>query len=189
MSRKLSAHGRKLKQGRGAFNGVEFLNAISRCRPYTDEIIPGAVAKEPTQDAAEKSVKLVEGAYKRIQTGQTDPNDADDFNRLAHALGIAEIRAEQIAGKDHASNPMLPILATGNAVLGQVRARRSKWGKWEMLPAEADFVFDALEVYEEILLASSPAQMDDACGKREAWIRLREADRVKAVFDNNKETA
>lgn len=179
--KKSSTYAHKRRGSIGLFNGAEYLNAISRCRPYSDEVLPGATTGETTQAAAEKSLKLVDMAYRSLKAGKTHANDADDFNRLAHALGISEIRAEQIAGLDHAQNAMLPILAAGNAVLDKIKARRIKWGKWEVLPTEAETIFDALEVYETILLASSPAQMSDAVDKRTAWLRLKDADRLAAV--------
>lgn len=184
--KKTTAHGRKLKRTGGDYNGVEWINAISRCQPYTDELIPGAIGT--TQASADKSIALVADAFRALKSGSTPPDDADDFNRLAHALGISELRAEAIGGE--AGKALLPILATGNAALGKVKARREKWGKWELLPAEVEAVFDALAHYEEILLASSPAQMADAVDKRMEWLRLREADALQAVgatrsdFDN-----
>ena len=175
--KKTTAHGRKLKRMGAGFNGVEWINAISRCQPYTDELIPGAIGT--TQASADKSIALVADAYRAMKSGNTPPNDADDFNRLAHALGISELRASQIGGE--AEQALMPILAAGNAALGKVKARREKWGKWEMLPAESTLIFDALAGYEEILLASSPEQMSRAVDDRAAWLRLKDADRLAAV--------
>ena len=45
--KKTTAHGRKLKRMGAGFNGVEWINAISRCQPYTDELIPGAIGSLP----------------------------------------------------------------------------------------------------------------------------------------------
>ena len=48
----------------------------------------------------------------------------------------------------------------------KVMTRRKRFGKWEMLPAEIEAVDWALEIYETILLASSPAQMTLAADLR-----------------------
>ena len=98
MTRKTTTYARKRERTGGTFNGAEFLNAISRCRPYTNEVLPGAVVQEPTQAAADKSIRKVRESFGRLSTGQTHCTDQDDFDRLAHALSVSCIRAGQIAG-------------------------------------------------------------------------------------------
>jgi hypothetical protein len=175
--RKSTAHGRKLARQPAGFNGAEWINAISRCRPFTDELIPGAIGT--TAADAEQSIADVEAAYNALTTNKTLPNDARDFNLLAHALGVSEMRAE--ADGSAAALALLPTIAAGNATLGKIKARREKWGKWEVLPAESEVIFDALAGYENILVRSSPAQMGQAIYKRLAWLQRRDADRLAAV--------
>jgi len=177
VTRKTTAHGRKLARTGGIRNGAEWINAISRCQPYTNELIPGAIGT--TAADAEQSIARVADAYHALKANQTPPNDARDFNLLAHALGISEMRAEADGGR--AALDLLPTIAAGNAALGKIRTRREKWGKWEMLPAESEVIFDALAGYENILVGSSPAQMSLAIDRRLSWLRLQADDRLAAV--------
>ena len=175
--KKTTAYARKLKREGDGFYGAEWINTIARCQPYSDELIPGAIGT--TQACADKSLELVADAYRAIKSGNTHPNDTDDFNLLAHALGVSEIRAEEIGGD--AMEAMMPLLAAGNAALEKVKTRRERFGKWEVLDKEAHEIFGALELYETILRASSPAQMSDATGKRAAWLRHKDADTLYAI--------
>ena len=63
MGKKMTAYARKRlgKPGAHQFNGAESMTTIQRCRPYTDEPIPGSWI-EGTQGAADKSRNRVNAA-------------------------------------------------------------------------------------------------------------------------------
>lgn len=168
--RKSSTYARKR---RTHTNGMEWLDALTRCRPYTDEPIPGSWLATGTQEAASNAMATVRESFIRLQDGLTPPTDEDDFNRLAHALGVASIRAWQIAGEDPATNEMLLPLNSGNAALKRVRARFLTWNKWELLAADTAAIDWAVEIYEAVVQASSPAQMSDVCNKRADWLKTK----------------
>ena len=99
-----------------AYNGAAHLNVIQRSRPYSTEPILGGCI-EASQSAADKAMLMVRDAFVSIQHGHADPNGSRSFDVLAHALGVAFLRAVDIAGEDEFDNPMLPIWRAGNEAL------------------------------------------------------------------------
>lgn len=168
--RKTTAYARKMRRQGGLYNGAEYLNTIQRSRSY-DEPADPELGLFATKDVATKASVLVMAALEKMATGATPPGNEEHFDLLAHALGVSCIRASQIAGPDVDSNPMLPPLVEGNNTLRGVLARRRKWGKWQVLPVEVGVLRYAVEVYETILQASSPAQMAEAVDLRMKALR------------------
>lgn len=147
---------------RRQYNSAEWLNVIQRCAGYTPDAPAGSWLGAGTQDAADNAVNRVMTAFASIKTGQADAANEEPFDLIAHALGVSCMRAGQIAGTAPEQNIMIPPLIAANVTLRKVLQRRRKWGKWEMLPAEVEAVDYALEIYETIVQASSPAQMAEA---------------------------
>jgi len=137
---------------------VSVFGVVQACAPYTDEPIPG-LALTGTSECANFSAALVTGAFAKLRAGTVAASDEEPFDLLAHAFGVSYIRAAQIAGESVGTNEMLPPLIAGNKALRSLLARRRKWGKWELLPTEVDALDWAVEIYQTILHASSPAQM------------------------------
>lgn len=162
--RKTTAYARRTAR-QPTFNGAAFLNTIQAARPYTEPAAP-ALGLFTTEDAAVKALVIVKTALVALTTGATPRGNEEHFDLLAHALGVSCIRAGQIGGSEPEGNPMLPPLIEGNAALRQVLNRRRTWGKWQVLPTEAATLTYAVELYETILLASSPQQMADAVALR-----------------------
>lgn len=164
MSRKTSSYARKCRRIPPA-NGAAWLDAIQRSAPYSNEPIIGSWLPG-TQTAATGSINRVRSAFNSIKARTTPPENVENFDLLSHALGVSCIRAGQIAGGDQATNPMLPILILGNAALRRLLNRRRAEGVWCFDgPALADLTV-ALDQYEEIVQASSPAQMTQALDMR-----------------------
>lgn len=163
--RKTTAYARKHRRNGAEYNGAAWLNVVQRSTGYSAESLPGSWLPG-TQDAAENAVKMVMDAFACMRWGRTPANDERDFDLIAHALGVACVRAGQIAGVEPSDNIMLPPLIAGNAAMRAVLARRKKWLKWEMLAGEIEAVDYALEIYETIVRASSPAQMSEAVDLR-----------------------
>ena len=167
--KKTTKFANKRRMTRGEYNGAEWVNVISRCRPYSTEKIPGATINETTHIVADNAMLTVRLAFASLRAGTTPRQDQDDFDRLAHAFGVACIRAGEIGGAAAENNPLLPLLIEGNKALKKILARRQKFGKWEVLAVEASEVAGAVEIYETILQASSPVQMTRAAKKHAQW--------------------
>ena len=168
--RKSSTYARKQRLAGGTYNGAAFLNSIQAARPYTEPAMP-EIGMHGTQDTATRALVLVKTALVALITGATPPGNEENFDLLAHAFGVSCIRAGQIAGPEPEDNELLPPLIAGNNALRQVLARRRKWRKWEVLPAEAEVLAYAVEIYETILMASSPQQMATAVDLRMAVLK------------------
>lgn len=165
MTRKTSVYSRKrIAMRTNGFNGAEWLNVINRCRPYTDEAPIGGIVG--TESAATKAMLVVRSAFDSLKAGEIDPQDESTYDKLAHAIGVACIRAGQIGGSDIDTNPMLEILVPGNAALRRCLDRRRNLGVWGLDGPAIVQINAAIEVYEAIVQASSPAQMTRACDIR-----------------------
>lgn len=163
--RKTTTYARKQRRADGTYNGAAFLNSIQLTRPYTESAMP-EIGLQGTEDVALHALELVKTAMATLTSGSTPPGNEENFDLLAHAFGVSCIRAGQIAGSEPEQNALLPPLIAGNVTLRQVLARRRKWKKWEVLPAEAEVLTYAVEIYETILMASSPQQMAHAVDLR-----------------------
>ena len=162
--KKTTKYARKRAAGH-TYNSAEFLNAIDRCRTYTDEPIIGGMVKEGTATAANKAELRTQAAAKDLMehTKPLDPEQA--FDVLSHALGVSIIRAIQIQPVEE-KNPALPILKAGTQAVERSIARYQKHGLWGMdAPGKLDLA-DAIDVYVQILRSSSPAQMTKAADER-----------------------
>lgn len=127
---------------------------LRECRPFNGESGTDANARD--------ALGIVFAAFDRMCNGVS--TETNDFDYLSHALGVAEIRAVEIAGTE--SNPLLELIAPANAVMQRCKARYLKWGKFELYSHDVTQLRDALDVYETILIDSSPRQMADATKTR-----------------------
>jgi hypothetical protein len=161
--RKLSAYARKMRRtGKEVFNGAEFLNAIERCRPYTDEPIIGS--KLPGNGIAAKDMReTVRGALEKLLTGEIPPDDTTNYDTLAHAVGVSIVRTHEMGGD---KTTALDILGQAKIAMELVLSRWKRLNKWGATRIEQIAIEDAIEVYETILRASSPRQMANATRKR-----------------------
>lgn len=176
--RKTTTYARKRGPGH-TYNGAEFLHTIIRSQQYTVDVIPGAL--EGSQSAATRAMLIVRQAFLAISSGRAADTGEDDCDHIAHALGVACIRAGKIAGLDPEQNALLPPLIAATQAMRACIERYRKWHKWELLKSEADSVLYGIEVYEQILQASSPAQMTEATEQRIKAIRAMTADGVAVL--------
>lgn len=97
----MSAYGRRMQRQpqKQVYNGAEWINAIQRCRPYTEEVVPGTT-QGTTIGAASGALRDVRGALNSLLDHQVPADDVLPHDLLAHAIGITVIRSLQIAGKD-----------------------------------------------------------------------------------------
>lgn len=177
MTRKTSAYARRMRRqpDGGTFNGAEWINTFQRCRGYTDEPIPGAFNADGGQTitAARGAALRVRAAFDSIKAGQVPGDDPEPHDLLAHALGVAWLRAIDIAGDDASQNPMLPLIKAGTDAVLRMAERKRRLNVWGLDGPGLTQVADALDVYDEILMNSSPAQMSAAADKRAQLLALR----------------
>lgn len=168
MTRKTSAYARKMRrQGHNTFNGAEWLNTIQRCTPYSPDAPPSSWCRG-TQDIADAAISRTRLALQKLLDHIVPPADTEPHDLVAEAIGVALIRAIEIGGANTATNPALPILTAGNAALANVTERRHRTGQWGLAGPERAALVDAVNAYAEILLSSSPAQMNAAADHRAA---------------------
>lgn len=127
---------------------------LRECRQFNDELGTDANAKD--------AMGMVFAAFDRMCSGVS--TETDDFDCLAHAVGVTEVRAVDIAGIG--SNPILDAIKPANEALQKCKNRYLKWGKFEVLEQEVKSIREALDLYEMVLLESSPRQMADATTMR-----------------------
>jgi hypothetical protein len=163
--KKMSRYSRKrMAPGRGTYNGAAWLNTIQAARAYSNEVIPGGWV-EGTETASTKALLLVRDALTSLNS-HVRPTDCElVFDRLAHAVGVAMIRALQIE-PDEQKNPAIPILKDGTQALTRAIERYKNAGAWGLDALGRPALLDAIEVYAEILNHSSPAQMTKATDMR-----------------------
>ena len=176
--RKTSAYARKRKQTPVCtFNAAAFLNSIERCRPYSErDDFMESFGGSHAASAALRAELLVRDAASSLITHQRPENPEHAFDVLAHALGVSIIRALQIQ-PDEASNPALPPLQQGTLAVQRSIKRYRDTNAWGMDAKGKEDLAVAIEIYAEILQASSPVQMAKATEERQK-ILLRVSDKL-----------
>jgi hypothetical protein len=172
----MSSYTRKRLHKPVHFNGAEWLNAIGRCRQYSDEPVIGSFIPIGTTQISNTVLAEARMAYQSIKDGLIQPDQTDYYDMLSHVVGVAKIRAITIGGEDPEVNYLLPMISLAEDALRRIRSRWEKLQVWGMDgPAIAELA-DALDIYQEILTQSSPQQMAEATDARIAILnRMREA--------------
>lgn len=159
--RKLSAYARKLRRKNETYNGAEWLNTLTKCRPYTDELLPGAIASESSFKAIRRSIIRVRMSFERIKSGTAT---VEDFDMLCHATGVAKVRFAQIGGTE---NEAVKLLDIADAALVRTRTRFEQSGLWGFDGPALIELAQGIDLYEDIATNSSPAQMHGAVMERD----------------------
>jgi hypothetical protein len=142
------------------YNAAAWLNTLTKCRAYSDELLPGAIAKVPSFEAIRAMIIEARMAFERMKSGN---GNSHSYDVLIVALGEAKIRFAQIAGND---NPAVDVLDTADAALLRTRTRWETTGVWGFDgPALAE-IADGLDLFEEVATNSSPMQMHNAMLER-----------------------
>jgi hypothetical protein len=178
--KKTTAYARRLKHQGHYYNGARWLTTIAECCPYDSDKPVGASAQamspKELSDQHRVDARL---AFEQIKGGAVHPASVRPIDLLSHCIGVACIRAAQIAGDDAATNPLLAQLVPANQALQRCIDRRRALGVWGFDGLAISQVADGLDAWETILLASSPQQMHAA-----ALARLEAlGGRVQEGFD------
>ena len=147
---------------KAAVGACSFFAQLAMCRPQDAGPIPGDGSNlaDYAVQVRTRSINNVRAAILRLTEGVTDK--VDDAMILAEAFGVSTIRAIEIAGPDANTNPVLQALYDGQRALQAVVKRHGAWQKWEMLGPEREAVDLGVEWYVDLMLNSTPQQMEDA---------------------------
>lgn len=138
-----------------------WVDVIGRSRPFTDEpVIPGTTIGSSQETVTNVSL-LVRSAYEALRDGR---GNRGDWELLCEALGESQIRAAEIEGIE--GGELAATLAPAINAMRRMRDRYFKVGKFGLDGPALHEIPAALDVYEAILQASSPAQMAAAAVKR-----------------------
>ena len=129
------------------------MSLMWECRTFNDE--------DGTDENARVTLKLVFDAYERMCQGTS--TSTDDFDYLAHAVGVTEVRLGQMGGDKTVA---LAVISDANAGLTRAKNRYIKWHKLELDKQAITHVGEALDMYKTVLLESSPRLMANAVGTR-----------------------
>ncbi|GLS13638.1 hypothetical protein [Hydrogenophaga electricum] len=147
---------------------LAWITAIERSRPFDDDpVIPGLTA--PTGSNAVAAAIMVRTALDDLLAHRVKPDDTRAADLVSHAIDMAHIRALQIQPDD--DNPALPPLLAAKAAMYQVRQRRVRVGAWGLAGPEREQLLAAIDIYEDVLKASSPNQMAKAVDIRREALR------------------
>lgn len=188
MSRKTSTYARKRAKQQPqllnrayaeAHHTASFLATMRMCRPYqADDVMPGDIEGAPSvQAVATKAMLQVHSALDGLLNCQPPEDPCLDFSRLKHALAVSAIRtlqmiyghkkqvtfdpinlAELSPDQEHA----VQLIFDANQALNRAYDRFEA-GKGYGLDGEGRSKLpEAVELYEVILLNSTPEQMSHA---------------------------
>lgn len=164
MTRKTSAYARKRRlQGLPGDPSVLWSNDYRTLQHAIR--IRQSYADSGLQDVATSAENLVRIALAKLLDHSVAVDDVEPHDLLAHAIGVATIRALQIHGSAE-GNPALPTLDAGANALRRVRARWDQTHRWGVDGPGRVELTDAINLYADILQQSSPAQMQSACDLR-----------------------
>ena len=185
MPRKTSAYARRMQRNprAGVYNGAEWLNTIQRCRAFDEsEPIPGSWVPS-TAATAERMEALIKDSLARLLAGQVHKDETDPFDHLAHAIGVAQVRAEQTKGD---KTQAVEVLWSAKVALNAMRERWQRLGKWGATRPQQIALEDGVDLYVGFLRSSSPAQMSEAARlrmeilKAQGWVEPANDERKAA---------
>jgi hypothetical protein len=158
--RKSTTHGRMLAAGLAVQrDSGAILRLLVKTQQYGDAL-PDWAGGLSAKTVADEAERRTWSALDLLLLHQVPPEDTLTHDILAHAIGVAHIRALQIQPDE--SNPMhLPLCAAKDAMYS-LRARWEEKKTWGLTGPERQALIAGVEIYEQLLQASSPAQMEHA---------------------------
>lgn len=142
-----------------------WLTKIKDNKPYSNESLFG---EEATIDRANRSLNLVKSAFSRIDNRVSAPDKQEDFELLAHAVTVAQIRTYDIGGEG--SWEVMVRLNNAIAALDRLAVYWKTHKTWSVPGSDAEILQDAIDIYEQILLSSTPYEMEQAQTTRLDWL-------------------
>lgn len=161
--RKTSKYARK--KARQAVKPDSWLKKIQDNKPYSSESLYG---ETPSITKAKAAVTLVRYAYTRIDNRISPADRQEDYELLAHAVVISQIRTYDSVGDG--AKEVMDIL---NEAVGALEGVADTWRatkQWAMTGQQALAILDAVDIYEQIVMSSTPHEMEKAQTSRLDWL-------------------
>lgn len=120
-----------------------------------------------------------------LERGLVPPGDEETHDYLCHVVGIAQIRvcdigmANKASGGIASANGLLLTLNAAAQGLMRARERHAKTGRWGLDGPAIEPLRASLEIYEQVLSASSAQQMEQAQGVRLRYLQMEQAKSKK----------
>lgn len=163
--RKMSTYARK-KKFKAQAPADLWITKIQDNRPYSAE---SKFGERPSIELANNAVAMARAAYQRIDNRVSPPDSQQDFEMLSHVLVVAQIRTYDIGG------PMAgEVLERLNAVVPVLDRLGDYWREhkqWFISGADSLLLIDAIDIYEQIVFASTPYEMHEAQTTRLDWFK------------------
>lgn len=102
-------------------------------------------------------------------------DDISTVDVIAQAIDVSKIRLLEITGNK--TDAMRTLHIASNAIL-RTRDRWHRTGQWGLDGPAIQELRDAIAIYREILMESSPMQMHMADDKRRKWIQMSKQGKV-----------
>jgi len=136
---------------------------------------------------AEKLLVPVRTALQKLLDRTMDGKDTMAFDTLICAVGHAKIRYLDIGGEH---NQAMPILEKADQALMRAHNRWHATGEFGLDGPGRQEIADAIDLYEQVLLASSPNQMLETEKTYIKWLRLQKKGKLQGqhVVLQRKET-
>ena len=151
-----------------------WLKKIQDNKPYSSESLFG---ETPTIVKAQNSINTVRSAYNRIDNRLSSSDKQQDYELLAHAVVISQIRTFDSEGEGRKA--VMEVLNEAVVALEGVANTWRATKQWEMTAEQALVLADAVNIYEQIVLSSTPYEMEKAQTSRLDWL-LGEYRKAKA---------
>lgn len=162
-----------------AHHAASFLATLRMCRPYQEgDSMPGDIEGAPSMQAvATKALLQIHSALDGLLNCQPPEDPCLDFSRLKHAMGVSAIRTLQMVYGNKRRDPFQQIDMTDlnpdqahavQLIYDANQALNRAYDRWEAgkgygLDGEGRVkLVEAVELYEVILLNSTPEQMSHA---------------------------
>ena len=127
---------------------------LNNCSPYQETEIAHDLVR-------------IRFAFEGLRDGTAD---TEDFNRVAVAINLAKLRALEI------DEILADAIERGQDAMSRCQARYRSTGRWGFDGQGLQAVLVALDMHDEILGKSSPAQMENAMLKLHEILTKRMAD-------------
>lgn len=135
----------------------------------------------------EKMLVPVRTALQRLLDRTMDSRDTQSFDTLICAIGHAKIRYLSIGGEHNAA---MPILEKADQALLRAHYRWQDINEFGLDGLGRQEISDGIDLYEQVLLASSPNQMLETEKTYIKWLRLQKKGKLQGqhVVLQRKET-
>lgn len=149
--------------------------------------VAAIVARQPMGEALPREVeRIMLKAHSHLDMlvrGLVPTGDEETHDYLCHVIGVSQIRvvdiglANKATGGVAIANKLLLTLNAAAQGLLRSRERHAKTGRWGLDGPALEALRGGLEIYEEVLRASSAQQMEHAQGARLRALQMQQAKR------------